>query len=128
MQIKEMPIRGESLETTRRGWLVVERKEVTEHARTRLGDPNEKLFIFDIQNAIAGPFFPPSSFEKRREEERRKRERESKCPDFRYIFHRASLPSTLCLWGPVLSPFADHLRTPLPQLSQEMVPFFLAQE
>ena len=72
LQIKEMPIRGESLETTRRGWLVVEGKEVTEHARTRLGDPNEKLFIFDIQNAIAGPFFPPSSFEKRREEERRK--------------------------------------------------------
>ena len=44
---------------------------------------------------------------------------ESMCPDFRYIFHRASLPSTLCLWGPVLSPirrpFKNTTSTALPR-------------
>ena len=92
--------------TTRRGWSVVEgrtRWVGTEHASAvgRSGDPNEKLFIFDIQSAIAG-LFPPSSSRREAKEGKRGIEVSRFRHSSRYIL-------TLCLW-PHFPQFAGHLR------------------
>ena len=121
-----MAIRSENPAHHPAGWTVKKGRWFLEGASTeclRLGlgwrpTPNEKLFIFDIQNAMAGLFFFHHHL---RGEERREGKRggeggslRSMCPDFRYIFRPSSLPRSrsLCLWPhfPPFALFAGHLR------------------
>ena len=80
-----------------------------------LATPNEKLFIFDIQNAMAGLFFFHHHLrgEKGGEERRRGGIAAIDVPRFQvHIPQSVALPRSrsLCLW-PQFPPFAGHLRT-----------------